>query len=105
MELIQIVDENDTLIGHKPRDQVSATTDYYRIACLWLENSKGEVLLAQRKWTKKNDPGTWGPAAAGTVDQGETYEQNMYKEAQEEIGVSGVTFTPVTKFRRTSPRK
>jgi NADH pyrophosphatase NudC (nudix superfamily) len=50
------------------------------------------VLLAQRKFDKKHDPGRWGPAVAGTVDQGESYESNIYKEAEEEIGLKGVKF-------------
>ena len=36
---------------------------------------------------KKQDPNKWGPAVAGTVDEGETYEQNIVKEAEEELGL------------------
>jgi isopentenyldiphosphate isomerase len=61
-----IVDENEKVIGAKERDQI-LPTDIQQITGLWLTNSKGEVLLAQRQITKKNDPGKWGPAAAGTV--------------------------------------
>jgi len=90
---IIIVNELDEIIGTKERSEVDYTKDIYRISCLWLNNSKGEVLLAKRSMNKDKDPGKWGPAVAGTNDAGETYESNIYKEAQEEIGLTGVEFT------------
>ena len=90
-ELITVVDENDQVIGAKPRG-TTTYNDIYQVSALWLTNSEGNVLLAQRKWTKKNNPGKWGPAVAGTVDEGESYEQNIYQEAEEEIGLTEVKF-------------
>lgn len=100
-----IVDSKDNIIGHKPRRTVDPKRDIYRSSCLWLENNSGEVLLAQRSFGKDKDPGLWGPSAGGTVDEGETYEINVYKEAEEEIGLTGVKFKLVTKIWRGIPRK
>lgn len=86
MSRIQIVDDNDNEIGFKERSEVEQS-DIYRVSALWLTNSQGEILLAQRSLLKKNGPGKWGPAVAGTVDEGETYEINILKEAEEEIGL------------------
>jgi NADH pyrophosphatase NudC (nudix superfamily) len=33
-----------------------------------------------------------GPAVAGTVAEGESYEENIYREAAEEIGLTGERF-------------
>ncbi|MDQ2972857.1 MAG: NUDIX domain-containing protein [bacterium] len=104
-QLCQIVDENDELIGFKPRNEIDFKKDYYRIGCLWLTNLKGEVLLAQRLLTKDKDPGKWGPSAAGTLEKGETYESNIYKEAEEELGLTGVGFTAIAKLKLEEPRK
>lgn len=104
-KLYQIVDENDKPIGSKLRGDIDWQKDYYRIAALWLTNSKGEVLIAQRLLTKDKDPGKWGPSAAGTVEADETYESNMYKEAEEELGLTGVKFKEGPKLRWTTPRK
>ena len=57
---------------------------------MWLTNSKGQILLAQRAFTKKNGPGKWGPAVAGTVENGETYRKNIIKEAEEELGLENI---------------
>lgn len=88
---IIIVNENDKVIGLKERGTLNPE-DIYRVSALWIENSKGDILLAQRSFNKKNDPGKWGPAVAGTVDEGETYESNIMKEAEEEIGLKNQHF-------------
>ena len=84
---LPIVDRNDVEIATKERDEL-APTDIYRVSALWIVNSRGDILIAQRALTKKKGPGQWGPAAAGTVEVGETYETNIMKEAEEELGVS-----------------
>lgn len=90
MTNIPIVNESDKIIKYKQRGTLDQS-DIYRCSALWLTNSNGEILLAQRKFTKKNDPGKWGPAVAGTNEEGETYESNMIKEAEEELGLKGCT--------------
>lgn len=102
--LAQIVNEDDEVIGHKPRREIDHATEIYRVAALWLANSKGEILLAQRGMSKELDPGRWGPAVAGTVEDDETYEGNIYKEAEEEIGLTGVEFEEGPKWRVHEPR-
>lgn len=86
---IIIVDENDEIIGYKYRETLNKE-DVYRVAALWITNSKGQILLARRHHTKKHHPRRWGPAVAGTVDEGETYEENIIKEAEEELGLKNI---------------
>jgi len=93
-----IVDESDKLISHKKRAEITQL-DIYRVSALWITNSKGDILLAQRKFTKKNDPGKWGTAVAGTIEEGETYDTNILKEAQEEIGLTNYSFQKSKKVR------
>lgn len=97
---IVIVNENDEIITYKERGTL-VQSDIYRVSALWVKNSKGDILLAQRKFTKSHDPGKWGPAVAGTVDEGETYEQNIIKEAEEEIGLKNIQPIPGPKVRMT----
>ncbi|MBI5621840.1 NUDIX domain-containing protein [Candidatus Falkowbacteria bacterium] len=97
---IPIVDENDTIIGVKERDDIVKAKDIYRVSALWLTNSQGQILLAQRAFTKSHHPGCWGPAVAGTVEDGETYEENIKKETAEELGLNNLTLTPGPKIRR-----
>ena len=88
-----IVDEHDTPIGLKHYTEVEYQ-DYYRVTALWLTDKKtGDVLLQQRKWTKHNDPGKWQCAVSGTVEEGETYEENIVLEIEEEIGLHSLELT------------
>lgn len=84
---IIVVDEHDNELGIREAS-LRAPGDIYRSASLWLTNSKGQVLMAQRAFSKSNSPGKWGPAASGTVEAGETYDTNIVKEIAEEIGLS-----------------
>lgn len=86
---IVIVDEDNKVIGSKEREEVQPE-DIYRVSGLWITNSRGDVLLAQRSFSKSHDPGKWGPAVAGTVEEGESYEENVVKEAFEELGLRDI---------------
>jgi len=82
-----VVDEKDNILGYKDRNDKNKT-DIIRVSGLWIFNSSKEVLIAQRSLGKIHDPGKWGPSAAGTVEEGETYASNITKEAREELGVT-----------------
>jgi isopentenyldiphosphate isomerase len=97
---IPIVDENDNVIGEISRETSRGEKNIYRVSALWVVSTSGEacnVLIAQRALTKKHHPGIWGPSAAGTVEVGETYLENITKEASEELGLSDVKFTELYK--------
>jgi len=95
-----IVNEKDEIIGYKERGTLNKE-DIYRVSALWLTNSNGEILLAKRHRNKSHNPGMWGPAVAGTVDEGESYEENIIKETEEEIGISGFKLAKAKKIRRS----
>lgn len=93
-----IVDKNDEVIGLKEWENLK-NEDIYRVSALWVENSKGEILMARRALSKSHDPNRWGPAVAGTVEEGETYSSNILKEAEEEIGLKNVKFKKGPKIK------
>ena len=86
---IIIVDENDKIIGYKNRGTLKKE-EIYRVSALWITNSNREILLARRHHTKSHYPRRWGPAVAGTVEEGETYEDNIIKEADEELRLRNI---------------
>ena len=96
MSKVVVVDNNDNVIGSKERDDLGVD-DIYRVSALWINNSYGQVLIAQRSHKKKNSPGKWGPAVAGTVEEGEDYDINIKKEAQEELGLQGIDLKKAKK--------
>lgn len=94
---IPVVNEQDEVLKYIDRKDV-APGDIIRITAIWITDGNGNVLMAQRSFSKKNSPGLWGPAVAGTVEEGETYEGNAYKELQEELGLEGVELKPLKKI-------
>ena len=86
MSLIPVVNEQDEVIEYKERSEIQIE-DIYRVASLWVMNEFGEILLAQRASKKSHNPNKWTCVVNGTVEKGESYEENIIKEAEEEIGV------------------
>ncbi len=102
MEKIPVVNEEDNIIEIKERTEL-IPDDIYRVSALWVLDENKEILLARRAWTKKKDPGMWGPAVAGTVGENETYESNIIKEAEEELGLKHLNIRKGPKQRVKSP--
>ncbi len=94
---IPIVDEDDKIMGVKDREDRNPN-DIIRITAIWITDKNGNILLQQRSFNKKVNPGKWGPGASGTVEEGETYESNAYKELEEETGIKNVLLIESKKF-------
>ena len=86
---IPIVNEQDEVIAYKEREETTRE-DIRRIVALHVFNQDDEVLIAKRQSTKTIDPDKWGPAVAGTVDEGYDYDDTVVKEAEEEIGLNNI---------------
>lgn len=97
-----IVNSRDRPIGSKERNEITSK-DIYRVASLWIVNKKGDILLAKRALSKKHNPGKWAPAVNGTVEEGETYLQNILKETEEELGLKKIKITKGPKYHVTKP--
>jgi isopentenyldiphosphate isomerase len=98
---ILIVNEKDEVIGSTERNE-KKPGEISRVSALWVSDKEGNVLLAQRSFSRKQAPGIWGPAVAGTVEEGETYESNVVKEAKEEIGLRDIKPILGPKIRRST---
>lgn len=84
-KFLDVVNEKDEIVGVKEK-RFCGDDDITRVSCLIVYNSKDEILIAKRVATKYYDPSKWAYSVAGTVEKGETYLQNIVKEAEEEIG-------------------
>ena len=102
--IIQIVDDEDRLLGLADDSDLNFAEVTYRVSALLVRNSRDQVLLAKRASTLDHHPNIWGTAVAGTLENDETYESNIYKEAAEEIGLTDVSFTKGPKIHTTKSR-
>ncbi len=82
-----MVNENDKIIGMKLYKDIDFPNEIYRVSRVWITDREGNSLLQKRNPEMRFHAGLWACAAAGTNDEGETYESNIIKEAKEEIGI------------------
>ena len=94
-EIIQIVDRNNLELKVVPRRIMREQGLIHRASYILVFNEKQELFLQKRTATKDLYPSSWDVAAGGVVLAGESYEKSAERELAEELGVSGVSFTPL----------
>ena len=87
MESLDIVDDQDQVIGSAERDEIYAKKLPHRIVHVLIFNSKGEMLLQKRSKTVSFAPSHWSTAVGGHVKSGESYGVAAEREFEEELGV------------------
>lgn len=73
------------------------------VVVLWIMDDAGKLLLAQRSFTKQQDPGVWGPSVTGKVEPGESFAEALAREVQEELSLDPSTYVPELLFEQTFP--
>lgn len=90
-ELLDVVDDDDRVIGCAPRARVHRDGLLHRAVHIVVSNPQGELFVQQRAWSKDCQPGRWDTSAAGHVDHGEAYDEAARRELGEELGLVAVT--------------
>lgn len=87
MEYIDVVDENNKLIGIiVPKNEVHEKGLWYREVVGFVMNEKGEILLQKRAAGKKDKSNMW-EVCYGHVSSKEEPKTSMIRELEEEIGL------------------
>jgi len=89
MEILDVVDSNDQVIGHASKADVHARKLTHRISHVLIFNKEGKIALQKRDKNLAFAPSHWCTSAAGHVRSNETYEQAAHRECMEEIGIDG----------------
>ncbi len=84
--LMDIVDDDDRVIGQAVQDDIYAQRLSHRIVHVLVFNKKGEMLLQLRSRHKSFCPHRWSTAVGGHVMAGESYEDAAARECAEELG-------------------
>lgn len=86
-ELLDLVDENDEVIGTVTKAKANSNTQtIHREIRIILYDEQGRILLQQRSPKKKVYPGVWAESCQGHVPCGMSYEEAAHKELVEELG-------------------
>jgi isopentenyldiphosphate isomerase len=87
MEYLDIVNDQDEVIGKASRDEIYEKSLCHRIVHVLIFNDAGEIAIQLRSPKLSFSPGHWSTTAGGHVQSGESYEQAAIREYQEELGV------------------
>lgn len=98
-ELLPLVDEMGNVIGKATRGEChNGSRRLHPVVHLHVFNSRGELYLQKRPDWKDIQPGKWDTAVGGHVAFGETPEEALRREVNEELGIKVFRPTFLTKY-------
>lgn len=87
-ELLDLVDDDDNVIGTQWRSDVHANNKHhFRVINAFVVNSEGKLWVPRRTSTKRLFPNGLDMSVGGHVGAGESYLAAFRRETMEEIGV------------------
>ncbi|MBQ1000660.1 MULTISPECIES: NUDIX hydrolase [Streptomyces] len=97
-EILDIVDERDRVVGRAPRGEAYARGLRHRCVFIEARDAEGRLFVHRRTPTKLVFPSHYDMFVGGVVGAGESYDDAALREAEEELGVSGLP-RPVFLFK------
>jgi isopentenyldiphosphate isomerase len=98
-ELVDIVDEEDRVVGQATRRETRERRLRHRSVYVLLFNTAGQLFVHRRTTTKDIYPGYHDIAFGGVVGAGEDFETAARRELGEEAGVTDARLRRVLGFR------
>jgi 8-oxo-dGTP pyrophosphatase MutT (NUDIX family) len=98
-ELLDVVDDDDRVIGQERRALVYQRRLRHRVASIVVRDPAGAVLVHRRTATKLVSPAKLDMLVGGVVDAAESYDACAARELAEEVGVRGTELRPVADVR------
>lgn len=102
-ERVDVVDEQDRVVGGATRAQMRAQNLLHRCVAILCLDSHGRIYVHRRTATKDVFPGLYDPSVGGVVTAGEDYDTAALREIDEELGIVGPTPSPLFKHRYEGP--
>jgi len=102
-ELVDVVDENDCVIGRVARSEMRQRRLLHRCVYILLFDSSGRLFVHKRTKTKDVYPGWWDVAVGGVVAAGEDYDRAAHREFEEEVGLVGVQLNRICAMTYEDP--
>jgi isopentenyldiphosphate isomerase len=103
-EVLDIVDEQDRVVGQAPRREVYARRLRHRSVFVLARDPAGRVFVHRRTARKLVFPSLYDMFVGGVVGAGESYDEAALREAGEELGVAGLPQPePLFRFLYETP--
>lgn len=95
-ELVQLIDEDGTLLGTAPKATVhTERTPLHLAFSCHVFGPDGRVLVTRRALAKKTWPGVWTNAFCGHPAPGEPFAEAIRRRAEQELGLEVHSIEPV----------
>ena len=98
-ELLDIVNEDDEVTHQEMRSVVHQHGLWHRGAHVFLFDENGDLLVQKRSADRIHSPSLLDCSVSEHVKAGESYQAAALRGLREEMGVTGITLTPLVKFR------
>ncbi|GGO44813.1 putative Nudix hydrolase [Streptomyces daqingensis] len=89
-ELLDIVDADDRVTGRAPRGEATARRLRHRCTAIRVRDPQGRIFVHRRTPGKLVFPSMYDVVVGGVVGAGESYDEGALREAEEELGVTGL---------------
>jgi isopentenyldiphosphate isomerase len=89
-ELVDIVDAEDRVVGRAPRGEATARRLRHRSVSVQVRDPEGRLFVHRRTPVKLVFPSMYDVVVGGVVGAGESYDEAALREAEEELGVTGL---------------
>lgn len=86
-EKLNIVDDNDEIVGEETREKIHQEGLLHRETHVWFLTPNKELILQLRAKDKDTFPNMLDATVGGHVDLGMNYEDTALKEMEEETGI------------------
>lgn len=87
-ELLDIVDDNDQVVGYATRGEIHQRELMHRSIHIIVLDGADNVLLQKRSMQKDQCAGMWDTSCAGHVESGQSYAETAPRELEEELGIT-----------------
>ena len=87
LEMLEVVDENDNVVGLETREKIHREGLLHREIHIWFLTPKAEIIFQHRAKDKDTYPDKLDATVGGHVEPKMSYEETAIKECKEETGV------------------
>ena len=88
VELLEVVTSDGKTIKVLPRSEIHGNPSLiHKVVHVLVSNRNGELFLQKRAMSKSVAPGKWDTSVGGHVSSGETIEEALTREMEEELGI------------------
>jgi isopentenyldiphosphate isomerase len=99
MEIFNILNNDGKPVGTATREEChNGSFLMHGVVHVLVFNSGGELLLQKRAKDKEIQPGKWDTSVGGHIACGETLEQALERETEEELGISGADMVKLYEY-------